>query len=357
MKLEQQKIAILSSGIWELRDAIREITQMEPVRWMPPLRQPKFGCVAGWGLKNTTRRARSLASKSDVSFLALEDGFIRSILPGAESPPVSLVADRTGVHYDATASSDLEHLIAESAADENAERLRRARRGLTLLRGEAISKYNHAPHFTAAELGLSSSRRKGRVLVVDQTRGDSSIKYGLASSETFAVMLEAAKRENPDSEIVVKLHPEVVARRKKGHFGGLRDPNLRLIEHDVNPWSLIELVDKVYVVTSQLGFEALMARKHVVCFGVPFYAGWGLTDDRQLVERRRAQPTIEQLFAAVYFDYSRYISPESKREISFEQAVAWIDEERRAYCSGQLQRGARSGERGRTEAARVAGTF
>jgi len=325
---EHQRIAILSSGIWQLRDVVREITQMEPVRWLPPLRRPKFGCVAGWGLKHTTRRARALASKSDVSFLALEDGFIRSVFPGAESLPVSLVADRTGVHYDATASSDLEHLIAASALNGEPERLRRAARGLALLRREAISKYNHAPRYTSAELGLTGFRRRGRVLVVDQTRGDSSIKYGLATSETFSEMLEAARRENPDSEILVKLHPEVVSGRKKGHFTGLRDPSLRLIEHDVNPWSLIELVDKVYVVTSQLGLEALMARKHVVCFGAPFYAGWGLTDDRRLIQRRRARPTIEQLFAAVYFDYSRYISPESKREISFEEAVEWISKRR-----------------------------
>jgi capsular polysaccharide export protein len=103
----------------------------------------------------------------------------------------------------------------------------------------------------------------------------------------------------------------------------------------VNPWSLIELVDTVYVVTSQFGLEALMAGKRVVCFGVPFYAGWGLTDDRQPMERRQARPTIEQLFAAVYFDYSRYISPETKREVSFEDAVAWIDRQRRVQSAGQ----------------------
>lgn len=335
MRIEEQKIAILSSGIWQLRDVIREITQMEPVRWMPPLRRPKFGCVAGWGLKRTARRARALASKSDVSFLALEDGFIRSVLPGADSLPVSLVADRTGVHYDATASSDLEHLIAASASNDDPERLYRATRGLALLRRKAISKYNHAPRLMPAELRLTRCRRQGRVLVVDQTRGDSSIKYGLASSDTFGEMLKAARQENPASEILVKLHPEVVAGRKRGHFTDLRDAGLRLIEHDVNPWSLIEEVDKVYVVTSQLGLEALMARKHVVCFGVPFYAGWGLTDDRQPIERRRMRPTIEQLFAAVYFDYSRYISPESKREVSFEQAVDWIDKQRRVTRSGQ----------------------
>lgn len=331
VSIEQQRIAILSSGIWQLREAVQEITRMEPVRWMPPLRRPKFGCVAGWGLKQTTKRARALASKKDVAFLALEDGFIRSVLPGPESLPVSLVADRTGVHYDATAASDLEELIEASAANFDPARLRRAAAGLRLLRRKAISKYNHAPSLSEAALGLTRRQRSGRVLVVDQTRGDSSITYGLASPRTFDEMLEAAKAENPSAEILVKLHPEVVSGRKQGHFAKLNDARLKLIDHDVNPWSLIEIVDKVYVVTSQLGFEAVMAQKHVVCFGAPFYAGWGATDDRQPIARRRARPTLQQLFAAVYFDYSRYVSPDTKREISFEEAVAWIARERRLF--------------------------
>ena len=31
--------------------------------------------------------------------------------------------------------------------------------------------------------------------------------------------------------------------------------------------------------TSLLGFEALLRGKSVTCLGLPFYAGWGLTDD------------------------------------------------------------------------------
>lgn len=304
---------------------------------MPPLRQPEFGCVAGWGLKGTTKRARALANKNDVAFLALEDGFIRSIHPGPDSLPVSLVVDRTGVHYDATATSDLEALIAASAANTQEARLKRATKGLNLVRRASISKYNHAPLVSERKLGLDSRDRHGRVLVVDQTRGDSSIAYGLASQDTFNEMLRAAKAENPSAEILVKLHPEVVSGRKQGHFTGLSDRRLKLIDHDANPWSLIEIVDKVYVVTSQLGFEAVMARKHVVCFGAPFYAGWGLTDDRQLVDRRKARPTLEQLFAAVYFDYSRYVSPDSKRETTFEEAVAWIARERRKFRNGSAE--------------------
>jgi capsular polysaccharide export protein len=123
----------------------------------------------------------------------------------------------------------------------------------------------------------------------------------------------------------VKLHPEVVSGRKAGHLADvLDDVDTRVLRENVNPWSLIEVVDKVYVVTSQMRLEAVLAGRDVVCFGAPFYAGWGLTDDRVGLPRRTARPSLEQLFAAVYFDYSRYISPVTCREISFEQAVDWI---------------------------------
>ena len=319
------QVAILSAGVWQLRDAIREITGFEPVRWLPPFQRPAFGCVVGWGLKPTSTRARELSIKSDASYIALEDGFIRSIEPGPDEPPLSLVVDRLGVHYDANSVSELEVLITRSAYNHDRLRLRRAADGVGRIRANRISKFNHAPVLSEMALGLDPDRRAGRVLVIDQTRGNSSIAYGCATAASFDRMLAAARLENPGAEIVVKLHPEVVSGRKKGHLADVvDDADTRVVRENVNPWSLMEAVDKVYVVTSQMGLEGLLAGRDVVCFGAPFYAGWGLTDDRVAIARRAARPSLEQLFAAVYFDYSRYISPETCREISFEAAVDWL---------------------------------
>ena len=64
--------------------------------------------------------------------------------------------------------------------------------------------------------------------------------------------------------------------------------------------------------TSLLGFEALLRGKKVTCLGVPFYAGWGLTDDRAMpVTRRVATPTLAQLAHAVLIDYPRYFDPKT----------------------------------------------
>jgi capsule polysaccharide export protein KpsC/LpsZ len=75
------------------------------------------------------------------------------------------------------------------------------------------------------------------------------------------------------------------------------------------------------VVTSQLGFEALMLGKKVTCFGVPFYAGWGLTDDRIPAPRRRAHRTVLEVFAAAYFHYARYVNPINGKRCQLEGLV------------------------------------
>ena len=100
------------------------------------------------------------------------------------------------MHYDSGSPSELEVLITRSAYNRNEARFKRARSALRRLREHRISKYNHALSRTERELGLDPSRRAGRVLVIDQTRGDSSIMYGKASGASFTQMLAAARREN-----------------------------------------------------------------------------------------------------------------------------------------------------------------
>jgi capsular polysaccharide export protein len=314
------RVAVLSAGIWRLRAQVQRLTGCQPVRPFG-LGNGNFDYVVGWGMKATGERARRLADRLRRPYLSIEDGFLRSVRPGQQEPPISLVMDCTGVHYDARRPSDLETLIAESVHATSKATLRRARAGIAELRRHAISKYNDGPRLSPEQLGLGGHPGRPRVLVVDQTNADCSIEFGLANADTFSAMLHAAQVENPDADIIVKTHPEVITNRKKGYLGHLSGPRIRTVSKPVNPWSLMEAVDRVYVVTSQLGFEALLAGRQVTCFGAPFYAGWGLTDDRVSIPRRTGRPTLEQLFAAVYLKYARYFSPYDGQEISFEQAI------------------------------------
>jgi Capsule polysaccharide export protein len=288
-------------------------------------RVSKLTHIAGWGLKPSAEKARAIAASRGLPYLSLEDGFLRSLGLGVNGSPLhSLIVDHSGIYYDATRPSDLESLIVEQSLDET--QLQRAREAMALLRRYRLSKYNHAPDVVPE--GLDSSRR--RVLVVDQTLGDASIQYGLAGPETFTRMLQAAIDDHPDAEILVKVHPDVITDKKQGYLlEPARELGCRLIGDDVNPWSLLDRVDQVYVVTSQLGFEALLAGKQVHCFGMPFYAGWGLTKDRQQCERRQRPRSLEAVFHAAYLDYCRYINPYTGQRCRFEETVALIADQKR----------------------------
>lgn len=283
----------------------------------------------GWGRKPSGWRACRRAAAAGESCWLIEDGFLRSVGIGSKrEPPLSLVVDDLGIYYDASQPSRLERLIAASPP---AEKLPSdVSKALALIRHHKLSKYNHAPE----PLPLCAS--SPRVLVIDQTWGDASVKYGGADHQTFACMLKAAIAENPHAEVWVKLHPQSILRKQAGYLGSLSESNrVRCVRQDASPLALLENFDKVYVVTSQMGFEALMMDKEVVCFGQPWFAGWGLTDDRHpempVLCRRRGQPrTLLQLFYAAYFQYSRYLSPHTgKRGSIFDVITHLADIKRR----------------------------
>lgn len=285
-----------------------------------------LSAVAGWGLRPTARRARSYARRHGLPYLSLEDGYLRSFgLASTGAPPLSLILDDLGVYYDATRPSRLE--CALNASRFSPASLADADRALEILRREGLSKYNHGGEVPRGILGEAAG---GRVLVVDQTAGDASIRYGLASEATFDVMLEAAIRENPGATVFVKTHPDVLAGKKRGCLDSAKaTPAVRWITEDWHPHSLLAQFDRVYVVTSQMGLDALLLGRSVTCFGMPFYAGWGLTDDRATCPRRMARPSIQQLVAASFIDYPRYIRPETGGAGTFFDVAAFVARQKR----------------------------
>ena len=172
-------------------------------------------------------------------FGIFEDGFISYLgHPALGDKRFSLIVDKTGIYYDATKPSDIENLL--NNPDWITPKLQaRAAVLLATIRKHQISKYNHEPVGWGEERSPTSStsdannidrnvglrftqpnlRSSGkRVLVVDQTFGDCSVKYGMADESSFRSMLDAALVENPDSEVWVKVHPDVVLGNKKGYF-------------------------------------------------------------------------------------------------------------------------------------------
>lgn len=279
-------------------------------QWTPCLAEFQLK-TAGWGRKQSFFKALALAEQKGLKALCLEDGFIRSLGLGKDGyPPLSLVVDETGIYFDALQPSDLESIILKPEIDEQNCR---AEKAIAKILKHGITKYNQKFKTLDSE---KFSKEKRHILVIDQTFGDQSIRYAGANAETFKTMLKHACQNHPEAVIWVKTHPDVLAGKAKAHFSteDLNHPNIHVLTQNYNPIELLQYMYEVYVVSSQLGFEALLCGKKVHCFGVPWYAGWGRTDDQYaplhiLNGRRGIQRSLNHLFASAYFHYARYVYP------------------------------------------------
>lgn len=280
--------------------------------------------VLAWGRKASARVAGKLASDAGLALITVEDGFLRSIGLGADEPPLSLVVDHLGIYYDASSASRLEQLIARPINTAMYDRAMALQR---LWQTRKVSKYN-AARIEPFEPDMPS------VLVADQTFGDASLQG--AGVVQFRQMLDAALAENPQCKVLLKVHPDVLAGRKKGHFDlkTLRtNARVEVLSRDIHPAELLPRMQAVYVMTSQLGFDALLWNVPVHTFGMPFYAGWGLTQDAQPAPDRRSAVGLAQLVHAALITYPRYISPETGQPCTPEVLIEWIGLQRRKRSS------------------------
>ncbi len=277
------------------------------------------GKFEGWGRKRTGRFASWCHNVFGGELKLLEDGFIRSVGLGVGgSPSFSTVEDDTGIYYDATRSSTLENILNTYDFSSDDELMVKASEAIELIKKYHISKYNDSPDIDNSLINkyrmAHGQIHDKKVLVIAQTSGDMSLKYGLAEKFDTDEMIQAAVDENPDAAIYLKIHPDVLSGKKKSDIDIKKaKQSCIVIEENVNPISLLKYFSKVYTKTSQMGFEALLLGKECVCFGMPFYAGWGVTDDRVTCERRQRTLGSDEIFAAAYILYTHYNSPYGNR--------------------------------------------
>jgi capsular polysaccharide export protein len=278
---------------------------------------PPGATLAVWGLAAPPVDA-------SVRVLRLEDGFLRSVGLGADLvQPLSWVVDRRGLYFDARQPSDLEHRLQHEPFA--APLLVRARALRERLVAAAVTKYNVA--------GKRWQRPRGSqpvVLVPGQVESDASIRAGAPRWRRNVDLLTTVRAARPQAYLVYKPHPDVVAGlRKVGadehQAATLCDEVLTSARMD----QLLEEVDEVHTLTSLTGFEALLRGKRVTCWGQPFYAGWGLTEDRLPVARRTRQLSVDELVAGALIDYPRYVRRDGSAgcaETAVDDLLSWRDQ-------------------------------
>lgn len=261
--------------------------------------------VAVWRSKATA--AVEVLERRAVPLVEVEDGFLRSRGLGADCiPPLSLVVDRLGAHFDPSTPSELERLLEET--EFPAEIIVRAQKLRRLIIAAGIGKYGCATDVVERRAG---SRR--HILVPGQVEDDRAVKTGGCGLVSNRELLARVRQQAPDAYILYKPHPDVLAGHRRGAIS--TDSCLVFADEIVGELpiaSLIAMSDEVHVNTSLAGFEALLRGKPVTTYGVPFYAGWGLTTDLGPVpSRRTARRSIDELVAATLLLYPRYLDPDT----------------------------------------------
>lgn len=257
-----------------------------------------------------------LAQNYGKPLIICEDGFLRSYSTWADEslPPewisgLSYNFSYDGPYYFVPHETALVRLVNSDCKIAERE-LAEARELIALINARRLSKYNHQPD-TPHSIG---NPRRPKVVVIDQSFGDYSIRYGGASERSFETMLQTAVRENPDADIIVKTHPDTKVGARKGYFDHVRTKgHVYRCEESLNPHALFENARSVYVVTSGMGFEALLQGKEVRVFGMPFYSGWGLTKDYVVPPLRRRSRSLEEIFYLFYCEFTCYVDPYAKR--------------------------------------------
>lgn len=265
-----------------------------------------------WGNASTSADDRQLEIKSALGreLLLIEDGLLPLPVSYCRTPSkCSIVLDDVSPYYDAYRSTRLERLLNHTVLSD--DEIVRARNLIDRIVRERISCHVGAP-----DVPLTIGRPDApKILLIDQRCDDPSVSAGMADSMTFRRMLQAAVDNYPHHDIIIKQCPGMA----RGEGNSFYDNqalafvknvhHVHIVDYEINPHSLWDIVEEVHTVTSNLGFDALLRGKKVRCYGMPFYAGWGLTVDDFTLERRSLALNIETIFHTLYVQLSRYFNP------------------------------------------------
>ena len=277
-----------------------------------------------WGKKEFAD-IENFAKLHTMNITRVEDGFIRSVGLGSDlTQPLSLVVDKTGIYFDPTTPSDLEVLLATYDFKNDVKLMAQADSLLKKIKETKISKYNVDIH---KELMFATNKRV--ILVPGQVEDDASIRLG-ANGMKNVELLKQVRDNEVDAYIVFKPHPDVVSGNRIGTIPD--DVALMYCDEvvsEISMASVLDAVDEVHTMTSLTGFEALIYGKKVTTYGIPFYAGWGVTQDKRELTRRSRKLELLELVAATFLLYPRYVHPFTQQLCDAEEILEFLEWQKR----------------------------
>lgn len=280
-----------------------------------------------WG-RSVLAHIQDFGLRFDLPTYHIEDGFIRSIGLGAsKTAPMSLCFDKAGLYYDSHQPSDLENLLNFYDFDNDKDLMSTAKELFNRIVKDGVNKYNLPPTDISEKIyGLKTKRR---VLVIGQVEDDQSLIYGCKKVFSNYDLLKIVIAENPNAQIIYKRHPDVIfGKRKELSDISVLSDDIEIIGGNLSLKDALNQVDRVYTMTSLAGFEALMHGVQVTTLGAPFYSGWGLTDDRSPISRRKRSLSVLEVFAAAYILYPRYRSADTLSKSNLSNTIDFIIENR-----------------------------
>ena len=243
------------------------------------------------GVGRPARKVMAASTALDLPLLYTEFGPIQTF-DHKESHALSMTIDHLGPPSSSDRETYLEGLIKDDLTDEQ---IRRTEQVITQWKRAEVSRFNHS---------LGPELPDGRFVVVlaepTPLGGDSK-----ADREVTDSQIEVARALFPAHEVVV----------------------VDVKEHAAEA---LKRSDAVFTHSSPVGFEALLWSKPLYVHGMPFYAGWGLTEDSLPAPTRR-QPLphgLAQLAYAYLIKYARYVNPFDTKRLEIEQAIEFAQKTR-----------------------------